>query len=218
MTLQEMFEELADNLRLAQTDPIPSNQRMARLLNRAKDDVVGLLTQTNEHFFGTSKTYAVAANTASVALPSTPDATLRRVVSLHEVDANGTESQITVIDIREKDTPTPYLRAVTPDIEPFRIYLHGNSLYFVPVPARALSLLLRYIGNVADLAFTAGASSFSLIPSEYHSLIVDRATMAAMPASSPEFGKVAARYADGAARITINTSNRSGMPNRIRRV
>jgi hypothetical protein len=194
-TLQELMSELSDNLDLEGVTR-PDTDRMVRLLNRAKNEVMAQLELLGQDQFTVRKTFAVAANDASIALPdgSGADPAVKRILGLTRTDGNApVECVIHAHWEREQyDGMEGDLIAIMRGraIQP-TLYREGNALYFTRTggAAEAMTLVLRYAGKPVDLTMADLSNSYSLIPDEWTDCIAIFATIVAIPAANPARGK-----------------------------
>jgi hypothetical protein len=200
MTLKEMTAELTDNIKLGGTDA-PSMARCISLINRAKDEIVTRMELLNRDVFVTRQEYTVAADDASITLPTD----FRRAVGLTRTDLSYDVDGV-IMDTRERamwrsysnnNIPIPGFTTESGGNVPI-VYPEGNYLYFARKDGAptAMTLVLRYAKRVADLAKSDIDDSFDDIPDEWHHLIVALATANALPRASGEHAKWRERFVE----------------------
>lgn len=190
MTPQEMLQDLNDTLALAGVTPVQGFERNLRQLNQAKNDLAAALELTDADLFTTRTNLTITAGTgSSVSLPTD----FRRLITLTRTDSS-LSVPCTIIDGRDKVDYLPLVTQtyVQTGLEPV-VYIEGATLYCVgTVPA--MTLELRYRAKVADMTTSAMTTELTIIPSEYHALVVVLAASRLIPASNPQSMALLARY------------------------
>jgi len=194
-TIGQLINEVIDNLRFEGVDKPPETERILRALNRAKDEMVAVLESEDQNEFVTTATYSVSQGDTSITLPDgytsaaslnitdpsgTPPA-FRRLIGLTRTDL-GYDLDVPVIDIRDRHSGYSFT-GNTGDAP--ILYRQGNTLRFDSESGAftAMTLVLRYAAQVADLDGTDETARYDLFPQEWLDLIVNRATLMLMPAS-----------------------------------
>ena len=206
-TVGSMKEEVKANL-VTEGIGAPGTERIVKLLNRAKNEIVAVMESLYENDFTTTATYTVTSGDAYITLPDghttaedlnisdptgTPPA-CRRIIGLTRTDL-GADDEVILIAPHERHDQT-----VSIGMEGNKpiMYRQGNTLRFdADGGANAgMTLLLRYAQAVPDLDGATASERFDLIREEWDDLIVTRATLHAVPAEHAARNKYRELFAD----------------------
>lgn len=212
-TLAELRERTTELLMLEGAAEQPNAKRLLGALNLAKNDVVGLMETLNPWAFIERVDRTVAAGDAYVSLPpqDATEAPLRRLMGVHVVNSDGSETAVEVLELR--DPAQRYYEAG------FWMYPEGRRLYFSGETGAdlAMTLRLRYAAEVSNLDGTDLAAEYDYLTGDWLDVVVMQAVADLLPAANPGRAKWIGRRNERVALLTPTYGRRnSSQPLRVR--
>lgn len=165
---------LKDSLATSRTMPDDSSSfftdtEMLRWLNWTQLDIQKRLIDTFENWLVTTTQVTLTANVEELAMPSG----CIKIVRAEDVTNTSAPIEIHPINFNDKDSYNYWYQTQITQVGQVDAYaIYGNRLIFRPRPSTATPVRFYYCKALDDCDFVSASNTASLIPVQYHEMLV----------------------------------------------